>query len=153
MKRDIRQILKEVSQLAWRDIKEYKAVIISLTLYFIIVWSFFYTSCGLVLLTGYPCPACGITRASFSILRGNLVHAWILHPFAYVFLLLTLVAITRRYFLKQSIQNLKKWLIIIIVGLCVFYIYRIWRYFPGEPPMSYYNGNLLREIFMLYMSR
>ena len=32
---------------------------------------------------------------------------------------------------------------IALVALVIFYIYRMVYYFPGEPPMSYYSGNLL----------
>lgn len=38
--------------------------------------------CPARLLTGHPCPGCGMTRASVALLRGDLAGAWRLHPFA-----------------------------------------------------------------------
>ena len=98
------------------------------------------------MITGFPCPGCGLSRAGFSILRGEFLQAWYLHPFIYGIGLLTAVFVIRRYILHKETGSLKKWLIFLLAGMFVFYIYRMIRYFPGEPPMSYYPGNLLSRI-------
>jgi|GEM_PF-219348 len=146
----ITQKVKEVLHLVWRDVRENKEVILIVALYFFIIGTFFRTSCSLVLTTGYPCPACGMTRAGRSLLAGNFLRAWALHPFIYPVVLLVVVAFVKRYFCKQSLQSLKKWLVILLVFACIFYIYRMYRYFPGEPPISYYRENWLRKIHSFY---
>jgi len=39
------------------------------------------TSCGFHLLTGSPCPGCGLTRSVCQTAHGDLVTAWSYHPF------------------------------------------------------------------------
>ena len=153
MSENKKKVLKEAVSLLWQDIRDSKAIIIAISVYFAIVWIFFHTSCSLVLFTGYPCPACGMTRAGRSLLRGDVLSAWKLHPFIYLVALLAIVAGVKRYIRKQSLQSLKKWAITLILAACVFYVYRMYRYFPGEPPISYYSGNVLRSIFSLYIPR
>jgi hypothetical protein len=41
-------------------------------------------SCSMLLTTGMPCPSCGLTRATSSVLRGDLVAAWHYNPFGIV---------------------------------------------------------------------
>ena len=153
MNKSIKLVFKEAVGLMWKDIRDARAIIMSIGVYFAIMWTFFYTSCSFVLVTGYPCPACGMTRAGRSLLHGNFVGAWKLHPFIYLFAVLVIVAVIKRYFLKQSLDSMKGWIICLIVTACIFYVYRMYRYFPGEPPISYYSGNVLRRIFDLYMLR
>ena len=35
---------------------------------------------------------------------------------------------------------------ILCTDCMAFYVWRMFRYYPGEPPMSYYPGNLLSRI-------
>lgn len=152
-KRTVKEVLAEALLMAWQDLKDYKWMLILLAAYFGVIWKFFYTSCFLVEVTGFPCPACGMTRAGFAVLHGRFQTAWHLHPFIYLFICLAIAAVIKRYFLKQSLKSLKKWLILILLFMVVFYVYRMIFRFPGDPPISYYNNNWLRKIFSLYQNR
>ena len=44
--------------------------------------------CPLANLTGWPCPSCGLTRATLALLQGDVVDALALHPLAPLVLLL-----------------------------------------------------------------
>ena len=149
MKRSLKQIIQEALALVWKDLKDYRGVWLTVAIYFFVVWTFFDTSCIFVQMTGLPCPACGLTRAGVAVMHGNLALAWQQHLFIYPVLLLVLVAVVRRYILKRSNKILTRWAILIIIGMIIYYFYRMWRYFPGEPPISYYHGNWLRKIFSL----
>lgn len=149
MKRTVKQVIGEALTLIWQDIKDYKGIWMTLTAFFIVQRTFFGASCSLVRLTGFPCPACGLTRAGIDVLRGDFYWAWRIHPFIYPIILLILIALTRRYILKRSNKVLWKGLIVLIIGLVIFYIYRMIRYFPGGQPISYYGENLFHKIFGL----
>lgn len=138
--------IKESMRMIRRDLWSIRYVILVLGIYFFLAWNIFYSSCPFVMITGFPCPGCGLSRAGFSILRGEFLQAWYLHPFIYGIGLLAAVFVIRRYILHKETGSLKKWLIFLLAGMFVFYIYRMIRYFPGEPPMSYYPGNLLSRI-------
>lgn len=141
-----RKWLAESIRMLKEDIWSIRYVILVLAVYFLVVWKFCYSSCPFVMITGMPCPGCGLSRAGFSFLRGEFVRAWYFHPFIYGIFLLSFVFLIRRYLLHKEVRSLQKWLIILMAGMLVFYIYRMIRYFPGDPPMSYYPGNFLNQI-------
>ncbi len=68
-----------------------------------------------------------------------------MHPFIYVVAILVFRYCWNRYIRLQLRQpkSMKILAGIALVALVIFYIYRMVYYFPGEPPMSYYSGNLL----------
>lgn len=138
--------LTESIRMIKEDLWSIRYVILVLAVYFFLAWNLFYSSCPFVMITGLPCPGCGLSRAGFSLLRGEFSAAWHFHPFIYGIVLLAAVFFIRRYLLHREVRSLQKWLILLMAGMLVFYIYRMIRYFPGVPPMSYYSGNLLNRI-------
>lgn len=141
MKRSAGQVIRDAVGTAWKDLKRIWLAIAAFGFYFFMGRKFLYSLCPSVIFTGFPCPACGLTRAAFCILKGNFADAWYLNPFAYVIWLFVLWFGVRRYLLQKETKSFVKWLAVIIVGMIVFYIYRMIRFFPGEPPMSYYYGS------------
>lgn len=125
------------------DIKNNWVAFIAIAAYFLCAHFFLHSICPMVIFTGFPCPACGLTRAGVALLTGQFGVAWTLHPFIYVFVILAVLFVLNRYFLEGSIKWLKVATIICLVALIAFYIYRMIRYFPGAPPMSYYNGSMI----------
>lgn len=55
----------------WRDIKNFRAAILALILYNAVVRSVFRAFCPQLILTGFPCAGCGMTRAVLYILTGR----------------------------------------------------------------------------------
>lgn len=100
--------------------------------------------CPLVLLTGLPCPGCGMTRAALLFLKGRWVQAFEMHPFFYVLLALSIEAFILRYLLDRSLQKIRWILSVVLILSIVFYIYRMMRYFPDHEPMVYVPRNILR---------
>lgn len=110
-----------------------------------------YSLCPMVLVTGLPCPACGMTRAGVLVLRGHFAEAWKLQPFIYVLGLFVLAAGIWRYLLlKDSVGWMKKCLTVILLSMTAFYIYRMVRYFPDVPPVTYYPYNLIYRLRCLF---
>lgn len=142
MKRSLGQVIKDMWQLMMQDLRNVWVAIAVFGVYFLIGRKFLYSLCPLIVLTGFPCPGCGLTRATFSILQGNFADAWYLHPFSYVILVFALVFAVRRYLLLKETKSMMKWLVVILIGMLVFYVYRMVRFFPGEAPMSYYYGSM-----------
>ena len=104
----------------------------------------------MVLLSGYPCPGCGMTRAMFKVLRLDFAGAWEMHPFIYLIGILFLLFCISRYFLNgKYMKYVKVFMIIIAVGMIVFYIYRMITLFPDVTPMTYYYGNYFNRLMNL----
>ena len=56
---------------------------------------------------------------------------------------------------EQEVKDTKKaWKILAMLGILMilFYIWRMLRYFPGNPPMSYYYGNVLLNLHHIIKS-
>lgn len=147
MKRTLKQSLKDAAVLLRSDIREAKWAIIIIIAYFVLSRIFFFGTCPMVILTGFPCPACGLSRAGILLLQLDLAGAWQMNPFIYAIVLYVLCFALRRYmFLRQGGKIMTVMGILLILSMTLFYIWRMMHVFPGEPPMSYYTGNLLHRI-------
>ena len=66
-----------------QDLWNIRIAILVFAIYFVIGRKFLYSLCPMVIMTGFPCPGCGLTRAMFMVLRGDFAGAWKMHPFIY----------------------------------------------------------------------
>lgn len=136
--------MKKALELLWKDIKNMKLAIVVIAAYLWLNRTFLGSVCPWVVLTGFPCPGCGLTRAGMALLRGDFVEAFEIHPFIYGVAALAFAFFSYRYLLQRSQKVLVKWTAALIVGMVIFYVWRMIAVFPGEPPMSYYRYNLMR---------
>lgn len=137
--------MRRALKLLWKDIKDIKWAIIIIIAYFALGRYFLYSLCPMVMVTGLPCPGCGLTRAGFALLRLDLAGAYRIHPFIYPIAGYISVFGWNRYIMGRRMgKKLKAGLTVLMVLVILFYGWRMWMYFPGEPPMSYYERNLLR---------
>lgn len=143
-KRTFRQIIKDAFYMLWNDIKSAKWVIIFIIAYFVFMKKFLYSTCPVVLISGFPCPACGLTRAGFLMLEFDFAGAFHIHPFIFPIAGLTAAFCINRYLLIKRTPEWMKWcMIVLITGMVMFYIYRMVHVFPGDPPMGFYGGSLM----------
>lgn len=144
MRRSLKKVISQGTDRFIKDIKSAKWVIIGIITYFVFLRKMIMGVCPLVKITGYPCPSCGLTRAGIRLLQMDFAGAWQMHPFIYVAVFLVLLFVWNRYILgRTDMEKFKKLLAATIFAMLAFYIYRMLRDFPGEPPMSYYSDNLL----------
>lgn len=152
-RRSIKQVITDALRLLVRDIKNIKWAVLILIIYYIFSKKVLNSMCPLVALTGYPCPGCGLTRAGFSVLRLDFASAWEFHPFIYPIIFLLVFYIVNRYIRQKKNTKIISWLTaLVVVLMVVFYIYRMYLYFPGEPPMSYYRYNVISRLASFWNS-
>lgn len=149
-----RRSLKEIFSDAWRlflnDIKSAKWAIAVIIACFVLLRNILYSMCPMVVLTGLPCPGCGLTRAGFSVLRMDFCGAWRIHPFIFPIILLIILFCFNRYiFMKKRMPLLKWCMVFLMSSMILFYIWRMLKFFPGEPPMGYYQYNVLSRLIHL----
>lgn len=148
-KRSLKQIFYDALKLFLNDIKAAKWAILCVIAYFAFLKNFAYSTCPAVMITGFPCPGCGMSRAAFRVLCLDFAGAFRIHPFIYPIIGLFLLFCIQRYImLSKDMKLTRNCMVIIAVGMVIFYVWRMYKYFPGDPPMSYYYGNLLRKIFL-----
>lgn len=146
-KQNLRQRLKTGKEIFLKDMKHAKWAVLLVSAYFVLLRKFLITTCPAVLITGLPCPGCGMTRAFVHLLHLDFAGAWRMHPFVYFFVIFVIWFVFRRYILGIP-DTEKAWKVAAVLGIfmILFYAWRMIRYFPGEPPMSYYYGNVLLKI-------
>lgn len=144
MKRTPIQVIMDAAKLIKKDLKSAWIAIVIIGVYFLGLHVWTYSSCPVVMFTGYPCPACGLTRAGIELLNGQFREAFEMNAFIYPLAVLVILFVITRYLLQRSIGYLKIYVIIMMVCMIIYYVYRMLTLFPGEPPMSYYQGNFLR---------
>lgn len=143
----LRHYILSVKNQVNTDVLQAKWAIIFIIAYFGFLRKYFYSTCPVVIITGFPCPACGMTRAAFQLITFDFSGAFQTQPFIYmIFLIMFLFCFNRYILLKKTPEYLKWMLIICIICMIGFYIWRMLVFFPEEPPMSYYPGNLLSRI-------
>lgn len=104
------------------------------------------SSCPMALLTGLPCPGCGMTRAALLFLQGHWKAAWQMHPFFYIVFVLAVLAFIQRYLMGRKILAARQEVIAVAVLAMVFYAYRMATVFPDRPPMTYEARNGIRTL-------
>lgn len=137
--------LKQAAGRVWKDIWDYKILGIVLLTYYFLVRFIFSASCPSVIITGFPCPGCGITRAFLFVMTGQFERAWNINPLSYGWILLALYAGVQRYLFGRKAKGWKTMMIVLAVAIMGLYIYRMYRYFPNKPPMTFTGGSLFER--------
>ena len=98
--------------------------------------------CGIKLLFGIPCPTCGMTRAYFSLISGDLHAAFAYQPLFWLLPLCLILCV----FIKNT--NARR-AVFIICGAAYFivYIIRMFMYFPDTAPMDFSSDAVIIKIF------
>ena len=133
-----------------QDLKKYKWLLIGIGVYYVIVKERFHAFCPLVIITGFPCPGCGMTRAVMYMLQGQVERSWNLNPLAIGWILLAIWFVFRRYWCGKKVNELKILFAIIIVLMVLSYFYRMITIFPDYPPMTYTRNNILSRYVPFY---
>lgn len=102
--------------------------------------------CPVVLITGYPCPGCGLTRALLSLARLDVHKAIEYNPSVFLWIALTVAAIVQRYIRGGSLRKLLIPLVAVFAVTIAIYIWRMVCIFPSAPPLVYEPENLLAAI-------
>ena len=98
------------------------------------------STCLLYNVAGFPCPACGLTRAWLSALTGQFSLALHYHP---LFWSAPLVLLP---FLKVTDKVKIRYGLLFLALFIVVWVYRMAVYFPGAPPMNFNEGSLVARI-------
>lgn len=108
--------------------------------------------CPLVIVTGIPCPGCGMTRALLFLLTGQWERSFHMNPLAAGWVLLAVYICVMRYVFGRKAKGALPAAYVLIGLMAVLYIYRMVKFFPGTPPISYTGGNFFEKIMPWYRS-
>lgn len=133
-------------------LKEYRGMILGLVLCGISLLGMeavFGTICPLRLVTGFPCPGCGLTRAGVLFLQGRFSESLQMNSFFILGLVFGIIGIFIKKVLKKDSIFINTYVIIILILFIVYYGYRMYRYFPETEPLTYWEENLFMKLYRL----
>ncbi len=145
-KKELRLILERLR----RDVKNYRLAAVGFLAYAAAVTLLFGTVCPLAALTGFPCPGCGSTRALVLALTGRFREAFRYNPCIFLWILLAINAGWQRYVRGKKPAGALPAAGAIAAAMILIYLYRMAAFFPGNPPMSYREENVLAGLFTAY---
>lgn len=148
----MRNTLNIITSRIIKDLRKNAAFIIILAVLWGILNLLFHRFCPVVLLCGYPCPGCGITRAFWAFVTLHPVKALHYNPVYPLWLAVLLAAFWTRYVRGKSLKGLYYPLLFTGVLTILVYIYRMIFMFPGDEPMVYVHDNLFSIIRSFFNS-
>lgn len=138
---NIRSIWKRIVS----DIKDYYIAILLFIVLNVVVRAVFHAFCPFLIITGFPCAGCGLTRAVFYILTGQFARGMNLNPAAPFWIAWIVYFLVMRYVCGKNSKWLMRFLGVVAVITLGVYLYRMLTQFPGNPPMTYYRNNIMSK--------
>jgi hypothetical protein len=148
----LRETLNIITSRIIKDLRKNAAFIIIVAVLWGILNLLFHRFCPVVLICGYPCPGCGITRAFWAFVTLHPVKAFHYNPVYPLWLAVLLAAFWIRYVKGKSLKGLYYPLLFTGVITLLVYIYRMIFMFPGDEPMVYVHENLFSIIRSFFNS-
>lgn len=115
-----------------KDLYELRYALLGIAIYYVTVHLIFGQFCPMMIVLHIPCPGCGMTRALVLVLTGHWQAAWQLQPLAYGWILLGVLFGVNRYLLDKKPKYLTAFLVILLLGTLLLYMYRLCFGFPVE---------------------
>jgi len=144
--------MKNICRRILADLKNNYIAILLIIITYILITNIFGAFCPSVIVTGLPCPGCGMTRAVIAIFTGRFEAAMHYNPVAILWLLWALYFVISRYIIGKPDKWISHTLSIICIITIIIYVIRMVMYFPDETPMTYYKNNIMSKIVALYKS-
>lgn len=138
---------------AWKqckaDLFRYRIFLLSAFVYLLCTQLIFHKICPIAIITGFPCPGCGITRAFLLLLTGHPALAWKMNPCIYLWIVFFIL-----FFFSRYIKNDQKMLnrAIISAGILSIAVYavRMFLYYPNRIPYVYNDRSILYTIAVFF---
>ena len=133
-----------------KDVKRYIWVMIAFLIYNAVVMTVIGAFCPVEIMTGFPCPGCGMTRALLCVLTGQIAESARYNICVYLWIPIGLWFIWNRYIKGRKAKG-----IFVMMGAagCVMLLwhgYRMAVHFPGEEPLVFFEDNMIGRIFPVY---
>ena len=142
--------MNKIFERIWEDVREYWAAAVTLLVYIIMVNLIFHNFCPMVIVTGLPCPGCGLTRSVIYMISGKIAQSVYINPMGIPIACILAYFFFNRYILGRKAKGMMTLITCVILLLIVLYIWRMYVYFPNRVPYVYIEKNILSQYFGFY---
>lgn len=133
-----------------KDIRQYGPGILMAVILYFLAHGLFGAFCPSLLVTGFPCPGCGMTRAVLCLFQGQFRRSWALNPAAVLWVVWALLFACNRYIRGKKSKILGRMFWGILLFMLAAYAVRMKLYFPNKPPYVYEGDNLFAAVLPGY---
>ncbi len=105
------------------------------------------STCVVRVITGLPCPGCGLTRASISLLHFDFPGAFHYHPLVYLIIPLFIITAVLLLTRKTTIWKLAPLFIVVGIVMSIVYVIRLYLFFPDIEPMIYDSNSVFARLY------
>ncbi len=145
-------MVKTVFRRIIKDLRDNRAPIIAIAILWVLAELVFHRFCPVVIMTGFPCPGCGLTRALFHLITLHPIKALEYNPSYPFWVVLAVAFFIRRYVKGGSTTVLRYPMIAVCLITIGIYIWRMTHVFPGKEPMVYFHSNVFARLIPFYDS-
>lgn len=145
-KKRIQPVLSRIG----KDIRAYWMFGLTFAVYDILTRLVFDAFCPVAIVTGLPCPGCGMTRAVLFFATGQIQRGWKMNPIGIGWLVLAVYFCMMRYWFGKRPRGVLQAGGVLTVCMVIFYAYRMYRIFPGDAPVCYTDGCVLERLLPGY---
>lgn len=142
--------LRIIGNRIFEDLKKNRTPIVIILVLWLFMTQVFHRFCPVVLLCGFPCPGCGMTRAFFYFFTLRPIEAFEYNPVFPLWILAIVLMAWRRYVKEKSLGALNAFLVFTALVTIAVYVYRIMYVFPNQEPMVFVHENLLSRLSPIY---
>lgn len=145
-----RHLLGKIAYRIRKDMRSYGAALAAVVVFYFLMHILFRAFCPMVVLTGFPCPGCGLTRSILFFLTGQWERSFYIHPLGGIVVCFFGYCAWFRYIKGRKIPGCN-WILVFLAGTAVIlFLIRMRLYFPNRPPYTYTSGNFLEKIIPGY---
>lgn len=105
-------------------------------------------ACPSRLITGVPCPGCGLTRSVTSLEHGDVAKAWRYNPFGIVAMLVILWYVVRPVLGERRVERVENWRLTRAVGWLVLVTFVVHGVARGAGVLPDHTSGALRTLPM-----
>lgn len=117
------------------DLYHNRTAILVILIYIVITQVLFHTVCPIAIIFGFPCPACGLTRAGICLLTGRFWSAFYMNPCIFLLVPYFFYLWIFKYILEKKPSFLTPVTISLSIAVISIYIIRIWTHTLPEISM------------------
>lgn len=140
----------EIGNRIGKDIRQYGPGLLAAVILYFVIHGLFDAFCPFVLISGFPCPGCGTTRAVLYLLKGQLARSWSINPAGVLWVMWAFLFAFERYGRGRNLKVPVRAAGGILLFMVLVYIIRMKWYFPDRPPYVYTRNNLFERILPGY---